>query len=488
VNWFTDYPYAYASADATPLYIIAADDYVKESGDIEFVREQWESLWKAYQFLRSTYDSQELPKNSGIGHGWVEGGPLLPVETELYQSGLGAQALSALSHLAHVVGNGEISRYLASEFAQQKKLVNQTFWSAESGTYAFALDQNGQRVIEPSVLATVPMWFGLLDQEKASSMLNHLASPDHQTDWGMRIISSRATRYDAGGYHYGSVWPLFTGWASVGEYRYHHPLPGYTNLRSNALLALDGSLGHVTEVLSGDYYQGLSTSSPHQIWSSAMVISPLLRGLFGIETDAASHKLLFNPHVPADWTSFGIHNVRIGDTTIDLRYSKTQDGITLAISSTGPCEIEFSPSLSPRARVTEVNEPRMLVQTIRSQYDQHPILRATLQKGTSTIRIHVRDDFGLSYSNALPQLGSSSGGMRVISESWSPSHDALTLEIAGTAGEQYELPIWNPSQIVSVEGAKVGAGKLVVQVPPSASRGYAHEKVTLHFAASPRSR
>jgi len=45
-----------------------------------------------------------------------------------------------------------------------------------------------------------------------------------------------------------------------------------------ALLALDGSLGHVTEVLSGDQYQPLSTSSPHQIWSAAMVISPLLRG------------------------------------------------------------------------------------------------------------------------------------------------------------------------------------------------------------------
>src|SRR3984885_8425815 len=70
-----------------------------------------------------------------------------------------------------------------------------------------------------------------------------------------------------GGYHYGSVWPLFTGWASVGEYRYHREFPAYSNLRANALLALDGSLGHVTEVLSGDYYQPLSTSSPHQIWS-----------------------------------------------------------------------------------------------------------------------------------------------------------------------------------------------------------------------------
>ena len=105
----------------------------------------------------------------------------------------------------------------------------------------------------------------------------------------MRIISGEAAQYSGGGYHYGSVWPLFTGWASVGEYRYHHEHAAYANLRANALLALDGSPGHVTEVLSGDYYQPLSTSSPHQIWSAAMVVSPILRGMFGLSIDMEKH-------------------------------------------------------------------------------------------------------------------------------------------------------------------------------------------------------
>src|SRR5437868_7831776 len=52
------------------------------------------------------------------------------------------------------------------------------------------------------------------------------------SDWGARIISSLDPRYDPGGYHYGSVWPLFTGWAAVGEYRYHRALAAYSNLRS----------------------------------------------------------------------------------------------------------------------------------------------------------------------------------------------------------------------------------------------------------------
>ena len=251
VPWFTDYPYPYASADATPLYIVVMNDYVVASGDVAFAQQKWDSLWKAYQFLLSTYDSQGLPQNFGIGHGWVEGGPLLPIKSELYQSGLGAEALRALSNLARLAGKEAVSKQLRDDFARQQTLLNKSYWSAEKNRFAFALDQQNQQVDEPSVLTTVPMWFGLLDDEKAGAMIAQLAEPEHQTDWGMRIISSKAAKYSAGGYHFGSVWPLFTGWASVGEYRYHRALPGFSNLMANSQLALDGSLGHVTEVLVG---------------------------------------------------------------------------------------------------------------------------------------------------------------------------------------------------------------------------------------------
>jgi len=57
------------------------------------------------------------------------------------------------------------------------------------------------------------MWFGLPDGNHANEMITQLADADHETDWGMRIISSRSAKYDGSGYHFGSVWPLFTGWA-----------------------------------------------------------------------------------------------------------------------------------------------------------------------------------------------------------------------------------------------------------------------------------
>src|SRR5438445_5651550 len=201
VNWFKDYPYGYASADATPLYIIATNDYVSRSGDLDFARQKWNSLWKAYQFMRSTYDAQNFPQNFGFGHGWVEGGSLLPVKTEFYQSGLGLEALRALASLAKVTGKDDVRKDLQAAFDRHKLAFNQTFWPPEKKAFAFALDQQNRRVDELTVLTTVPMWFGLTDEDKSQATIQQLADADLQTDWGTRIISNRSSLYNGSGYH-----------------------------------------------------------------------------------------------------------------------------------------------------------------------------------------------------------------------------------------------------------------------------------------------
>jgi len=495
VPWFKDYPYPYAAVDSTPLYIIAVNDYVVRSGDLSFAREKWDSLLKAYDFLRTTYDANGLAQNLDFGTGWIEGGPLYPVKSEIYEAGLAAEALRALSNLAHLVGKDDIAQDLAQKFDHQRQMVDNTFWLASTNRYAFALDKNGKTMDEPSVLATVPMWFGVLDQNNASAMISQLAGIEHQTDWGMRIISSQSARYSGGGYHYGSVWPLFTGWASVGEYRYHRAFPAYSNLRSNALLALNGSPGHVTEVLSGDYFQGLSTSSPQQVWSAAMVVNPILRGMLGLEDDAAQHILKFAPHVPADWTSFAVRNLVVGGEALDLTYGKTADAITLQIHrrSAGDCMVDFEPAVSLRARVISIewNGRPIHFDLAANDEDQHVIVHIRLAANDSTLRIRLRDDFGISFALQLPSLGSVSEGLRILSESWSPSRDAWTLQVSGTPGGQYDLAVWNASQVSSVEGAQLlkaysGQENLRIRFPDASANtagASAHGAVTLHFVA-----
>jgi glycogen debranching enzyme len=496
VDWFKGYPYPYASADATPLYIIAANDYVVNSGDTAFAKEKWASLWRAYQFLKSTYDVRGLPQNQGVGHGWVEGGPLLPVKSEFYQSGLGAEALRALANLARLAGQADPAAALEREFVRQWPLVNDSFWIANKKRFAFALDKNDKQVDEPTVLTTVPMWFGLPNDATAISTIRQLADADQQTDWGMRIISNRSAVFSGGGYHYGSVWPLFTGWASVAEYRYHQEFPAYENLRANALLALDGSPGHVTEVLSGDYYQPLATSSPHQIWSAAMVVSPLLRGMFGLEKDATKKTLTFVPHVPANWTNFKINNVRVGDSVLNLSYQKTLSEITLEVTRAGgECALDFEPALANAALVGRVDvngRVQAFDQQISAEH-HHLKIKLALQDGKNIVRIRVANDFGVSYAFRLPELGSGSSDLRILSEEMGDATTPMELVTAGRAGATYELAVWNPGLIDSVRGAELvkdasGGARLRIHFAAQEGEDYPHQRVVifLHPPKVPR--
>ncbi len=500
VNWFHDFPYAWASADATPLFIVAAGEYVRRSGDAAFARQHWDNLWRAYQFVRSTWDNHGFAKNLGVGHGWIEGGPLRPAEqgaparqppglppsqiikTELYQAASGIEALRSLAGLARLTGHASLATELESDARRQAETLNSMFWDPASESYAFALDPQDGRIAVPSVLAAVPMWFGLLDPAKAERMMALLSGPDFATDWGTRIISSRDPRYDPGGYHFGSVWPLFTGWAAVGAYRYHRADAGYAALLANAELAHAGSPGHVTEVLSGDYFQELSTSSPHQIWSSAMVISPLLLGLFGLDVNAPARAVSFAPHVPAAWERFTIAPVRAGATELTLDYSRTAGGIHLRVGRSGPAEVtfQFSPALSPRARVTgaTVNGRPAKFRLEKSSSDQHVLLQLPLAAGTNDLQLEVRDDFGIVVPWSAPPLGAASRSLKTISQEWSADGNTLSLVMAGLGGSTYELPLRGAGALARASGAELvdhGGDQKLLRIRVQPADGQYHQ-------------
>ena len=493
VDWFKNYPYGFAAADATPLYIIAVEDYVRSSGDVVFAQEHWNNVKKAYNFLHSTYGPVGLPKNFGVGHGWIEGGPFLPVQSELYQSGVGAAAIQSLALLAKWTGHDVEAKSLSEEFSIQKGKVNEAFWSEDRQFSGFALNQDNKIMPEATVLATVPMWFGVLDAGRSRKTITELASIHHATDWGMRIVSDKSPLYSGGGYHFGAVWPLFTGWAAVGEYNYHENHAAWQNLRANALLALDGSPGHVTEVLSGTYYEGLSAASPHQIWSAAMVVAPLLKGLFGMETDAVSHTLKFAPALPANWKALSLKNVRIADTSVGIQFQRTEEEMEVEVQRTGAGELsfEFQPALSLRAQVVAVNLNGRPVpfEVIPNDADQHLHVSFPVYGGPNVLRVQMRHDFSITYTPRLPCPGEPSEGLRVLKESWSSSRDQLTLSLEGTAGSSYELALFNGKEITGADGGtlkkKDHETESVLLTMPSGGEDSAHSVLVLQFA--PRS-
>jgi glycogen debranching enzyme len=484
VNWWTGFPYAYASADATPLFLIAMNDYVIASGDAAFANSHWDNAWRAYQFLKSTYDANGLPRNFGIGHGWIEGGPLLPVETESYQSGLATAALRALASLAEAAGKQAEAKTAAEEFQALQKKINDAFWDSGDRTLVFALNRQNQQVRVPTVLSTAPMWFDVFDPQKANSTIDRLANWDAAADWGMRIISDQNPLYGPTGYHFGSVWPLFTGWAAVAEYRNHRPLEGYANLRANSLLALDGSLGRVTEVLSGSYYEGLGTASPHQIWSSAMVISPVVRGMLGVSVDEARKTVRLAPHIPADWNTFSIHNLSACGGKYDIAFHRDPRGVNFSLSGNGSgCTFTLSPAFSKHAKIlgATLNGKKLAYGGEAGEQDQHVSIQVN---APGEVAIQVADDFGIVEDADLPPLGSESVNLKIFHEQWSADNRQLRIRLAGVSGRAYELQAYG-AKIVTVSGAELkqnagGVQRIEITFPHGEAR-YVEREITIRF-------
>jgi hypothetical protein len=222
-----------------------------------------------------------------------------------------------------------------------------------------------------------------------------------------------------------------------------------------------------------------------------MVVSPLLRGMFGLSTDAKAATLTFAPHLPADWNSLGIDNLRVGENKLQLHFTKTAEGILLEArrtAGTGECIIEFQPSISLRATVqkAELNGKPLPFRVEANDEDQHVFVSIPVSAAQTSLSITISNDFAVSATAALPPLGSVSTGLRILSETWSASRDQLTLNVSGSAGAQYQLSVWNAAQIERVEGAELknnpDGSTLTLQIPNSDSEQYMPAKVVFHFA------
>lgn len=140
--------------------------------------------------------------------------------------------------------------------------------------------------------------------------------------------------YDPMSYHHGSVWPLYTGWVSLAQYRAGRPQAGFASLEHNVQLTWLQDPGAVTEVLSGQFYQPLGRSSSHQLWSSAMVLTPAIRGLFGLEADALMGRMRVDPELPAQWSGASVRNVPFG--SMRLNFEMRRVGPDLEVEAIAP--------------------------------------------------------------------------------------------------------------------------------------------------------
>ena len=328
---WSKFPYEYAAADSTPLYLLAMRDYVRASGDVDFLRTHWDSLQKAYRFERTHDSDGDGVYDNAQGTGWVEDWPKAPHQ-ELYLASLDRDATRAMSELARLMNDAALASEAAATAVKLAAAVES--YRGPDGSYAFSKNADGTFDRTDTVYPAVALWYGAGGMAQPATMLQRWAGSTFATDWGTRAIATTDKTFDPISYHRGTVWPLFTGWTSMAAYNSERPLAGYAMLERNAGLTWAQDPGAVTELLSGRFYQTLGRSSTHQLWSSAMTFAPALRGLFGLAADAPAQTLFVHPHLPAGWNEASLEHVRVGEALYTVSFHR--EGTRLLVSAASP--------------------------------------------------------------------------------------------------------------------------------------------------------
>jgi hypothetical protein len=443
-------PYQWAAADSTPLLQMAAMDYLRISGDSQLIAAIWPNLERAWNF-ETTHDSDgDGIYDNAQGTGWVESWvPKMPHQ-EIYLAALDEQASLAFAELAHSTGHAGMAGMARQRAAHIAKTIEAEYALPQGQGYAFSWDGPGQQDTTATIFPSVAWWDGTWQLAPRDPMFEQWAGSDISTDWGTRILSDQTSFYDPISYHQGTVWPLFTGWVSVAEYRTGHTLSAYAHLMQNVNLTWAQDPGDVTELLSGQFFQVLGRSTAHQLWSSAMVISPVLRGLFGIEWNAPGDTLTVTPHLPASWNSATIRRLPFGDRSLDLTFERR--GAELLIQSSDA-------SVRLASRATE----------------------ASVQRGTLHIPLPPVE---IGIEEQLPAAGAETHQLKVLLEK--SAADSLTLRLSAPANSEQVLTVREnrPLHKLDTSDAKLSAAigglrSLRVQFP--SGTGYVDKTVTLSW-------
>ena len=338
IDWRA-FPYMYAAADSTPLFLLAVADYVRASGDVSFLTAHRDAIEKAWAFETDPAhdtDHDGIYDNSQ-GTGWVESWPSGMPHQEIYLALLDQQASSAMAYLERQLKDSAKAEAAENRAQKVARTINSEYYDAQKSCYAFSRNMDGSLDRASTVYPALAWWDpagGKAILEQPNGCLSQFAAAVLNTDWGLRDVANTEPIYDGMSYHQGSVWPLFTGWAALAEYRADQPLAGYQMLMENANLTKAQDLGAATELLSGDFFVPFGRSTSHQLWSSAMVITPILRGLFGISIDAQTKTITVNPHLPASWDHAEVMNLPLPGETAGLYFERSGDHVEVSLSNT----------------------------------------------------------------------------------------------------------------------------------------------------------
>jgi glycogen debranching enzyme len=313
-------PY-YGTADATPLFLVLLEEYVRWTGDKQFAQGLEREARAAIDWIDRygdrdgdgyvEYDRRNTEtglENQCWKDSWdsiaFANGKLAPLPRATCEiQGYVYDAKCRTARLAREVwGDAAWADQLDRQAQELKTRFNRDFWIADRGFFALALDGEKRQVDSLTSNIGHLLWSGIADDDKAESCVRHLMSDALFSGWGVRTMAATEGSYNPIGYHVGTVWPHDNSFIAWGLRRY-----GYRAEAARiayAMLEAADLFHHRLPEAFGGYPREITrypveypTACSPQAWATATPLL-LLRTLLGLDSDG-SH-LIIEPGLPVE--------------------------------------------------------------------------------------------------------------------------------------------------------------------------------------------
>ena len=354
----------YGSVDATPLFVALAGQYWQRTRDRQTLEELWPAVRAALDWMARSGDRDKdgfldygRRHESGLrNQGWKDSedavfhadGRLAEPPIALCEvQGYAFLAYREAALLAFELGEKALSQELEEEADRIASRFEASFWCEELGTYALALDGEGQPCRVRSSNAGQLLFSGMVRPERAARVVKHLFSPAFFSGWGIRTLGEREKRFNPTSYHNGSVWPHDNALIALGLARYGHSAEALTLTTALFDAAAHMHLRRLPELFCGfDRKRGKAptlypVACAPQAWAACTPLA-LIQACLGLEVDAASETVrLRQPRLPAFLESLVVRRLCVGNSKLDLLFRRQDSSVAVSLlSRQGSAEVE----------------------------------------------------------------------------------------------------------------------------------------------------
>jgi len=321
----------YNSADATLLWIIALNHYVKNSGDIQLLNEVKEVLVKAVDWCRQK-DKDRDGFIEAIGkETWMDTLDRTgkPIEIQVFLT----EALKSAGNLFQILGDSNRARMVKEHAMDIERKFERRFWNEKDQFYFDRIDGSDATKTINSIF---PLLFGLSQNSK--QVLDRIESEEFSSPFGVRTVSRNGLVYNPAGYHNGSTWGWITALAACAEFKNSRPEKGiyYLGILSDSLnKSCVGAIGEAWNSEDGSLILTKENLREEgaclQGWSSALVVRCIDEYMLGIRVDALSNTITVSPSL-FDGMKV-VRRKRIGDDFVDLMLERSENRLSVRYKS-----------------------------------------------------------------------------------------------------------------------------------------------------------